>query len=105
QQLEQLRRRLAGHKSEKLDPNQALLFAEPDAAPPSDTPLSPPPDTAEQPPKRRGHGRKGLNPKLRRDRRVYVLSDDERRCPCGGLCDKFGEEISEQLDYVPASLF
>ena len=27
QQLEQLRRRLAGHKSEKFNPNQPLLFA------------------------------------------------------------------------------
>lgn len=105
QQLEQLRRRLAGHKSEKLNPNQPLLFAELAAAAASDTAMSLPPVTAESPPKRRGHGRHGLNPKLRRDRRVYVLDEDQRRCPCGGLCDKFGEEISEQLDYVPASLF
>ena len=35
QQLEQLRRRLAGHKSEKLDPNQPLLFPEFAAATPS----------------------------------------------------------------------
>jgi transposase len=104
QQLEQLRRRLAGHKSEKLNPNQPLLF--PELATPSDTALSLPPSAAAEPaPKRRGHGRNGLNPKLRRDRRVYVLNDDERRCPCGGLCEKFAEEISEQLDYVPASLF
>jgi transposase len=106
QQLEQLRRRLAGHKSEKLHPNQPLLFPELAAAAPSDTTVSPPSPTTEQaPPKRRGHGRHGLNPKLRRDRRVYVLDDNERRCPCGGLCDKFAEEISEQLDYIPASLF
>ena len=106
QQLEQLRRRLFGHKSEKLDPNQALLFPELAAAAPCDTPVSsPPPDTAESSPRRRGHGRKGLNPKLRRDRRVYVLDEHERQCPCGGLCEKFGEEVSEQLDYVPASLF
>ena len=107
QQLEQLRRRLAGHKSEKLDPNQPLLFGEQSPTTVSDNAVSPPPapTTAEQPPKRRGHGRKGLNPKLRRDRRVYVLDEPERRCPCGGLCEKFGEEISEQLDYIPASLF
>jgi transposase len=106
QQLDQLRRQLFGHKSEKLNPNQPLLFPEPAAAASSDIPLSPqPPAAAEESPKRRGHGRNGLNPKLRRDRRVYVLDDDQRRCPCGGLCEKFGEEISEQLDYVPASLF
>ena len=105
QQLEQLRRRLAGHKSEKLDPNQPLLFPEFAAATPSDTQVSPPTAVDTQPKKRRGHRRNGLNTKLRRERRVYVLDEHERRCPCGGLCEKFGEEISEQLDYVPASLF
>jgi hypothetical protein len=103
-ELEQLRRRLLGHKSEKVDPNQLLLFAEAVAAP-SDTTLSPPPPTAAEQPRRRGHGRNGLNPKLRRDRRVYVLDESQRRCPCGGLCEKFGEDVSEQLDYLPASLF
>jgi transposase len=105
QQLEQLRRRLAGHKSEKLNPQQPLLFAELAAATPSDTTVSPPAAADEERRPRRGHGRNGLNPKLRRDRRVYVLDENERRCPCGGVCEKFGEEISEQLDYVPASLF
>lgn len=104
QQLEQLRRRLAGHKSEKLNPNQPLLFPELAAAAPSATQAAPPP-TSEQPAKRRGHGRNGLNPRLRRERRVYELEESERRCPCGGLCVKFGEETSEQLDYIPASLF
>jgi|SRR5271165_2779359 transposase len=105
QQLEQLRRRLAGHKSEKLNPNQPLLFPELATAPPSDTQVSLPAAANDEPSRRRGHGRRGLNPKLRRDRRVYVLDERERRCPCGGLCEKFDEEVSEQLDYVPASLF
>jgi len=105
QQLEQLRRRLLGHRSEKLNPAQGLLFAEPAPAAPSDTPVSPPPADAGPPAPRRGHGRNGLNPQLRRDRRVYVLEEDQRRCRCGGLCQPFGEETSEQLDYVPASLF
>lgn len=105
QQLEQLRRRLAGHKSEKLNPNQLLLFPEPATAAPSDTPVSQTQTADEPAPQRRGHGRRPLNPKLRRERRVYVLDDDERRCPCGGVCEPFGEEVSEQLDYLPASLF
>lgn len=105
-ELDRLRRRLLGHKSEKLNPNQPLLFAELSTAAPSDTTVSPPStDTTAEQPKRRGHGRNGLNPKLRRDRRVYVLDEEQRRCPCGGLCQKFAEEISEQLDYIPASLF
>src|SRR6516162_8141461 len=105
QQLEQLRRRLAGHKSEKLHPNQPLLFPELAAAAPRDTVVSQPPAAEETLRKRRGHGRNGLNPKLRRERRVYELEENQRRCPCGGLCEKFGEDISAQLDYVPSSLF
>jgi transposase len=105
QELEPLRRRLAGHKSEKLHPDQPLLFSELTAATPSDIQVSPALAADGQPSKRRGHGRNRLNPQLRRDRRVYVLDENERRCPCGGVCEKFGEEISEQLDYVPASLF
>ena len=106
-QLDQLRRRLLGHKSEKLHPDQPLLFPELGDTASSDTTVSLPPvdADADQPAKRRGHGRRGLNPKLRRDRRVYELTEDERRCPCGGLCEKFGDEVSEQLDYIPASLF
>jgi transposase len=105
QQIEQLRRRLFGQKSEKRDLDQPLLFPElatntPETAPPPSTP-----EDDEPPPKRRGHGRNELNPKLRRERREYVLNDEQRRCPCGGLCEKFGEETSEQLDYIPASLF
>jgi transposase len=105
QQLEQLRRRLSGHKSEKLNPDQPFFFTEQATAAPTDTPVSPAPSAEEPPAKRRGHGRKGLNPNLRRERRVYELDESERRCPCGGVCEKFGEEISTQLDYIPASLF
>lgn len=105
QQLDQLRRRLAGHKSEKLNPDQALLFPELATPASRDTEVSLPAVDADPPAKQRGHGRNGLNPQLRRDRRVYVLDEHERKCPCGGVCEKFGEDVSEQLDYVPASLF
>ena len=34
------------------------------------------------------------------------MPEAERLCPCcGEVCAKFGEEISEQLDYKPANLF
>src|SRR5260370_38826855 len=79
-QLDQLRRRLFGHKSEKLNPNQPLLFPELPAATPRDTQLSPPPpDTTEQPPKRRGHGRTGPHPNLRPDRRPDALEPNHDR--------------------------
>jgi transposase len=53
-----------------------------------------------------GHGRQVLPQELRRERIEHTLSEAERRCPCCGVvCQKFGEDVSEQLDYHPASLF
>lgn len=110
-QLEQFRRRLYGQKSERFDPNQPLLFPELAQSDGSngavDTPASQPTaEDAAPEKKRKSHGRNGLNPKLRRERHVYELPEAERQCPqCHATCQKFGEDVSEQLDYVPASLF
>jgi transposase len=112
--LDRLLRRLYGAKGEKFDPNQPFLFAdmttaESDAeAPPVEPPPAEATATAPKPiaKKKPGHGRKGLPENLRRDRRVYDLTEAERLCTC---CQqprvKIGEEINEQLDYMPASLF
>lgn len=108
--LDQLLRRLYGPKAERFDPNQPWLLpelaavAEPVAAEPSSDPAAPTEPPAK--PKRKGHGRQKLPPDLPRRRREHTLADAERLCPCcGEVCAKFGEEISEQLDYKPASLF
>ena len=44
---------------------------------------------------------------VRRWKRVeYELSPEELPCPdCGYTRTKIGEEVSEQLEYVPSSLF
>jgi transposase len=103
--LDQLLRRLYGPRAERLDPNQPLLFPEP-PTPPAPAPAP----TAEAAPAavsngRRGHGRRALPAHLPRDRQVYELTAAERACPCcGGLRQVIGQEVSEQLDYVPASL-
>jgi transposase len=110
--LELLVRRLYGVRSEKFDPNQPLLFPEMNpAVDAADTPASPPPETAnvdEEPaqPKRKGHGRKGLPKNLRREQHRHELPEDQRQCPCCKVaCVQFGEDVSEQLDYIPASVF
>lgn len=117
--LDQLLRRLYGSKAEKFDPQQPLLFPEmapsADAAnePPSDAssndgsssdaPPSPPPSDAARKP---GHGRKPLPENLRRERREHRLSDAERLCPCCRTPRvEIGAETSEQLEFVPASLY
>jgi transposase len=104
QRLDQLLRRLYGPRSERLDPDQLLLFAEPPASGEMAPPL--PTDSSEaDKPRRTGHGRQQLPRHLPRDRRVYELSAAERLCQgCGQGRVVIGQEVSEQLDYEPASL-
>jgi transposase len=108
--MDQLLRRLYGRRSERLDANQLLLF---DLAPEAAADVTPPADggdgdgdgSTDSKPRRKGHGRRSLPAHLPRDRRVYELSEAERACGhCGQSRVVIGEETSEQLDYVPASL-
>jgi transposase len=103
QRLDQLLRRLYGRRSERLNPDQPLLFPDP----PAEADLTPPPTPAEEAakPRRKGHGRRPLPKHLPRDRRIYELSEAERVCQgCGQARVVIGQEVSEQLDYEPASL-
>jgi transposase len=106
-QLEQLLRRLYGKKSEKLDPDQLWLFAREilEAGGPEVTPGPTPAVSAAARPPAQGHGRKPLPASLRRERVVHDVPLEERPCPdCGAIRRPFGEEVREQLEYVPASL-
>jgi transposase len=103
QRLDQLLRRLYGPRSERLNPDQLLLFAEPPAGEAVTPPQAEPGESAK--PRRKGHGRQQLPKHLPRDRRVYELSEAERLClGCGQARVVIGQEVSEQLDYEPASL-
>jgi transposase len=107
--LEQLLRWRYGQKRERVDENQLFLFAarlvsggkdQPDAAAPASTAASKPAGT------RKGHGRQHLPPSLERRRVVYDLDEHERQCPhCQGELRPMGEEVSERLEYVPASCY
>jgi len=46
--------------------------------------------------------RKPLPSNLPRVRNVYELAESELQCPCGCTLTEIGEEISEQLDVIPA---
>ena len=107
--LDALLRRLYGRRSERLDPQQLLLFAEATESPtpaPPDTVAVDPVDQAGQPSRRRpGHGRQRLPEHLHREEIRHELTEAERRCPCcGEVRAVLGEEVSEQLDYIPASV-
>jgi transposase len=96
QENEQLRHRLDqalrqqfGRRSERM------RMRCPRAEPKGDSSAAPP-----------GHGRQTLPEHLPRERVIYDLSDAEKLCSCCGqqrTC--IGEQISEQLDYHPASYF
>jgi transposase len=109
-QIDQLVRRLYGPKAERFDPNQPWLLPEvaPDADPvdPPREPTAAESEPATSKPARPGHGRKPLPKDLPRRRREHTVPEAQRLCPdCGAVCGKFAEDISEQLDYRPASFF
>jgi transposase len=112
QRLDQLLRRLYGPKAERFNPNQPWLLPEmadgaADEPTPTTTVEADTTSAAAPPqPKRPGHGRKKLPANLPRQRQEHTLPEAQRICPdCGAVCHKFSEDISEQLDYRPASLF
>jgi transposase len=99
QENEQLRHRLDqalrlhfGQRSERSRPRRARV--------PRDQPES---GEAESRP---GHGRQPLPAHLPRERVEYDLAEADNPCPCcGGPRVCIGEQVSEQLDYRPASFF
>ena len=103
--LEQLLRQRYGQKRERVDENQLFLFAAQIAS----TGQGPPPEPKAAPsgprPAPPGHGRQPLPKSLQRRRVVYDVPEAERRCPeCQGALKHIGEDIREELEYVPASL-
>ena len=104
QQLQYLLRRLFGRSAEKLDPKQLQLFETllAQLAPPTPAPETVP---ATPRPASHGHGRRRLPADLPRQKVIHDLPEEQKPCPCcGQLRHVIGQEISEQLDFVPAKL-
>ena len=107
-QLQQVLRRLYGRSSEKIDPKQMALFAEllkdlEAQAPPAEPPAAAEPAAA--PANGKGHGRRKLPADLPRQRVIHDLDEADKPCPCcGRMRQVIGQEVSEQLDYVPAKV-
>jgi transposase/uncharacterized coiled-coil protein SlyX len=106
EQLERLLRRLYGRRSERLDPSQLSLFAEDQEATRTTPPVTTNTDSGGQGRQRRTpHGRQRLPEYLQRQDIRHELTEAERACPCCGQQRVvLGEEVSEQLEFVPASL-
>jgi len=114
-QIQALVKRIYGRKSEKIDPNQLLLFqqellnesmeaVEKERTDPAHSSVI----DFEEPDKRKKkrNGRSPLPKKLPRERILHEPSSEELICPC---CNKercrIGEEITEELEYIPARLY
>jgi len=54
--------------------------------------------------KKKTAGRRIDTSKLPREQITYDLTAEEKICNCGGLLKKFGEDRSEQLEYIPAQI-
>ena len=119
-QLAQLLRYRYGQKRERIDENQLFLFAaqliaaslQTTSMPSGEEPAANPPSgsdgkekTEKEKPERRGHGRKPLPKSLERRRVVFELEESQRQCQhCHIPMQKIGEDVSERLEFIPASL-
>lgn len=112
-QLQQLQRYQFGARSERFAAleEQKLLFqqlqnlAADDASQSAEEAVEEEKDAAaEGNGKKKGHGRKPFPDHLPRKREEFPLPENRCECPhCAGQLEKIGEEITRQLEYVPAS--
>jgi transposase len=101
-------RRFYGPRNERFDPTQLLLFGQRVDEMPLDeasiTEEAGEPLTTRRPRNRHKHGRGKLPEHLPRIRIEHDLPAEQKPCPCcGGARHRIGEEVSEQLEYIPAS--
>jgi transposase len=102
--LTKLLRARYGPSREQVDEHQLFLFAAAALAAHRDGP-PPEPTAGAGPTPRRGHGRQRLPKHLERRQVTYELPADEQHCPtCQTKLSRIGDEMSERLEYVPASL-
>ena len=99
--IAKLRRMQFGRKSEKLDHQIEQLELQLEDLQADDTEAEREMPTADRAPRQRAP-RKPLPEHLPRDEKVYLPATTD--CPaCGGTLKQLGEDVAEQLEFVPAS--
>ena len=97
-QLEGHNRHRFGSKSEGLDQLNLVLIEDEEISEAVDEQAKPDPATkADKPPRK--HSRKPLPPHL--DRHDEVLMPGENCRGCGGSLKQLGEDVTEELEYIP----
>jgi transposase len=103
-----LRQKLFGAKSEKLtegERQQLYLFNEIEAnASEEEKEQSEEEVVVPSHTRAKKRGRKALPDHLPRVERLHDLPEDQKRCGCGAVKQRIGEETSERLDIVPAKI-
>jgi transposase len=106
EQVRLLKAQLFGRKTEKhspdMDDGQALLFNEAEAF--SSDKKGVKEEVEIKAYKRKKRGRRPLPEDLPRVDVIHDLSEEEKICACGCIKSRIGEEISEQLDMIPAKI-
>ncbi|MCH7511011.1 MAG: IS66 family transposase zinc-finger binding domain-containing protein, partial [Chloroflexi bacterium] len=111
-QLQKMLQRMFGRSSEKIDPRQMLLFETllEELAPKTNADEGADDDAdtngaSSSTPRRKGHGRRKLPADLPREKILHDLPEAEKPCPCcGKMRHIIGQEVSEQLEFIPARL-
>src|SRR5215218_7325157 len=101
-----LKRLLFGPRRERLPeaPGQGHLFdTEPMASTPPEPAAIDPGDTPHAK-HRKGHGRRPIGDHLPRRDVLHDVLEEDRTCACGRAKTKIGEDVTEQLDYIPGKI-
>lgn len=104
EQLKLNKQRLYGRSSEVTDALQLALFdeAECEPLPSADDDTGNERILVTQQRAKKHRGRKIDTSRLPRERCVHDLPADEKICGCGCVMEKIGEDVTEQIDYIPA---
>lgn len=105
--IQLLLRRYYGPRAERYDPNQLLLVAKEELAParPEAAPLEDEPEET-KPRRRRRRSRRDARRELPRKRVEHPVPERDLACGCcGEPLTKIGEDVSEEIEYEPASVF
>ena len=104
EELQLLKRFVYGPRRERYadDPRQQRLFDPPEEESPPAKPVVVPEHTITP---RKGHGRKPLPKHLPRKRIEHDVPPEQKLCGCGRERIRIGEDTSEQIEYIPASLY
>src|ERR1700758_1508317 len=102
-----LKRLLFGPRRERLPqaPGPGHLFDD-DRAPSAPEESADPLSVEASPPRqrRKGHGRRPIPDHLPRQEVLHDITPEERTCGCGREKIQIGEDVSEQLEYIPGKL-